>query len=92
MKGHFLPTSLPTCVLVPSFGLQGMVWGKLLFFLILILAVLGLHCCVQAFSSCAEWGLLPSWVGLSLQWLLLLWSTDSRVCGLQLLLIVCAWA
>ena len=22
------------------------------------LAVLGLHCCVQAFSSCGEWGLL----------------------------------
>ena len=24
----------------------------------LFLAVLGLHCCVQAFSSCGEWGLL----------------------------------
>ena len=29
------------------------------FFLIyLFLAALGLHCCVQAFSSCGEWGLL----------------------------------
>ena len=25
---------------------------------ILFLAVLGLHCCAQAFSSCGEWGLL----------------------------------
>ena len=24
----------------------------------LFLAVLGLHCCVRAFSSCSEWGLL----------------------------------
>ena len=24
----------------------------------LFLAVLGLHCCVWAFSSCGEWGLL----------------------------------
>ena len=26
----------------------------------LILAMLGLHCCVWAFSSCSEWGLLSS--------------------------------
>ena len=26
--------------------------------LILFLAALGLHCCVWAFSSCSEWGLL----------------------------------
>ena len=25
---------------------------------LLFLAALGLHCCVQAFSSCSEWGLL----------------------------------
>ena len=25
---------------------------------ILFLAVLGLHCCARAFSSCSEWGLL----------------------------------
>ena len=27
-------------------------------FIYLFLAVLGLRCCVQAFSSCGEWGLL----------------------------------
>ena len=29
-----------------------------LFYLFLFLAVLGLRCCVWAFSSCGEWGLL----------------------------------
>ena len=28
------------------------------FFNLFILAALGLRCCAQAFSSCAEWGLL----------------------------------
>ena len=37
--------------------------GRFFFFLInlfiyLFLAALGLHCCVRAFSSCGEWGLL----------------------------------
>ena len=27
-------------------------------FIYLLMAVLGLHCCAQAFSSCGEWGLL----------------------------------
>ena len=27
-------------------------------FIYLFMAVLGLHCCVRAFSSCGEWGLL----------------------------------
>ena len=27
---------------------------------IFILAMLGLHCCARAFSSCSEWGLLSS--------------------------------
>ena len=27
-------------------------------FIYLFMAVLGLHCCVRAFSSCSEWGLL----------------------------------
>ena len=31
------------------------------FFLLLFWAVLGLHCYMQAFSSCGEWGLLSSW-------------------------------
>ena len=30
----------------------------LLFFYFYFLAALGLHCCVQAFSSCSKWGLL----------------------------------
>ena len=29
-----------------------------LFIYLLFLAVLGLHCCVRASSSCGEWGLL----------------------------------
>ena len=29
-------------------------------FIYLFMAVLGLHCCAQAFSSCGEWGLLPT--------------------------------
>ena len=29
-------------------------------FIYLFIAVLGLHCCAQAFSSCGEWGLLPT--------------------------------
>ena len=43
------------------------------------MTVLGLHCFVQAFTSCGEWGLL--FLGcsrFSLRWLLLLWSTGSR--------------
>ena len=31
---------------------------KINLFNLFILAVLGLHCCAQAFSSCSEWGLL----------------------------------
>ena len=31
---------------------------KINLFIYLFLAVLGLHCCVQPFSSCGEWGLL----------------------------------
>ena len=40
-------------------------------YLYLFLAVLGLHCCMQAFSSCSEWGILCcgsqpyNWGGLS---------------------------
>ena len=30
----------------------------LFYLFIYLLAVLGLRCCVQAFSSCSEWGLL----------------------------------
>jgi len=59
---------------------------------ILFLAAMGLHCgalplccSAQAFSRCDEQGLLSNcgvWASL-LQWLFLLWSTGSRVLGLQ---------
>ena len=40
----------------------------------------GLHCCMQAFSSCSKQGYpLVAMQGLLLAWLLLLWSTS----GLQ---------
>ena len=46
------------------------------------MAVLGLHGCAQAFSSCSKQGLLLLlWVGFSLQRLLLLQSTGSRHVG-----------
>ena len=31
---------------------------NLFYFIYLFLAALGLRCCMQAFSSCGEWGLL----------------------------------
>ena len=46
------------------------------------LAVLGLRCCVRAFSSCGEREILSLWcTGFSLWWLLLLWSTGCRCAG-----------
>ena len=51
-------------------------------FIYLFLAALGLRCCVWAFSSCGERGLLFVVVhGLLLQWLLLMQSTSSRHVG-----------
>ena len=44
-----------------------------------IVAALGLGCCTQTFSRWGEQGRM----GFSLWWLLLLWSTGSRVRGLQ---------
>ena len=32
--------------------------NKFIYFIYLSLAALGLRCCVRAFSSCGEWGLL----------------------------------
>ena len=58
------------------------------------MAVLGLCCCAQAFSSCGEWGYSSLWcTGFSLQWLLLLRSTGSRQagfssCGMQVSVVV----
>ena len=51
------------------------------FIFYLFLAVLGLRCCVRAFSSCGERGLLFVVVLFSLRWLLLLRSTGSRRAG-----------
>ena len=54
-----------------------------IYLIYLFLAVLGLCCCVQAFSSCSESGGYSSlWcAGFSLRWLLLLRSTGSRCAG-----------
>ena len=55
-----------------------------IYFIYLFLAVLGLHCCTQAFSSCGERGshcTSLQCAGFSLQWLLLLWSAGSRHAG-----------
>ena len=32
--------------------------NKFIYFIYLLLATLGLRCCVRAFSGCSEWGLL----------------------------------
>ena len=32
--------------------------GWFVFYIFIYLAVLDLHCCAQAFSSCGEWGLV----------------------------------
>ena len=62
------------------YGLLGLFFVFLFFHL--FLAMLGLCCCARAFSSCGELGLLFVVVcGLSLWWLLLLWSTGSRRAG-----------
>ena len=73
-----------TFVLTISIPLYSSHFFLLLLLLIyLFLAVLGLHCCARAFSSCSERGLLFVAVhGLfSLQWLLLLQSRGSRHAG-----------
>ena len=64
----------------------------------LFLSALGLGGCAQAFSGCREQGLLFSWrtIDFLLQWLLLLWSTGSRVqglssCGIQAYLPLGMW-
>ena len=57
----------------------------LFIFNLLFLAVLGLHCYTQAFSSCGKWGLLSSWGAQAshLWYFLLLQSMGFRVFGLQ---------
>ena len=57
-------------------------WARCFLFFNLFLAVLGLHCCLWAFSSCGERGLLfLRRMGFSLWWLFVLRSTGSRLTG-----------
>ena len=49
----------------------------------LFLAVLGLHCCSQAFSSCGDYSTELQCTGFSFQWLFLLWSISSRLMDLS---------
>ena len=55
---------------------------KWVFMCLLFLAAQCLHCCMRAFSSCSEQGLLfiAVW-GFSLRWLLFLWGTGLRHTG-----------
>ena len=50
-----------------------------IYFIYLFLAVLGLHCCARAFSSCGEWGLPSSCSARTFHFILcLLQSIDCR--------------
>ena len=50
-----------------------------IYFIYLFLAVLGLHCCAKAFSSCGEWGLHSSCSARTFHFILcLLQSIDCR--------------
>ena len=60
--------------------------GECCYFLktIYLLTVLSLCCCVGFSLAVASRGSsLLQWIGFSLQWLLLLWSVGSGVCGLS---------
>ena len=49
-----------------------------------ILAALGLHGCLKAFSSCSDQGLLSfQCMGFSLRWLFFLSNVGSRACEFQ---------
>ena len=69
---HSLPDFSSLGFYLPIFFLN-----KFIYFIYLFLAVLGLCCCVRAFSSCGEWGLLF----VAVRWLLLLQGTGSRRAG-----------
>ena len=69
-------------------GMEGMgayqltcLWAQFLFPFNLFLAALDLCCCMRAFSSCGEQGLLSRCSGFSLWWLPLLGSKGSRCVG-----------
>ena len=57
----------------------------LFFFKLYFLAVAGLHCCTQAFSSCSAWDF-------SLQWLLLLQSPQASVVAVRRFSSCGSWA
>ena len=51
------------CRTFPFFSFTGISGSENLFFFFnsfIFLVALGLHCCMQSFSSCGEWGLLSS--------------------------------
>ena len=53
-----------SCRTFPFFSFTGISGSENLFFFFfnpfIFLVALGLHCCMQSFSSCGEWGLLSS--------------------------------
>ena len=64
------------------FWVVGFFFKILCIFYLVIGIALCLHCCLQIFSNCGEWGILFLAVhGPLLRWLLLLQSTGSRCVG-----------
>ena len=58
--------------------------GWFVFLIFIYLAVLDLHCCAQAFSSCSKWGLvLVAVCGLLLVVVSLVAEHRLQACGLQ---------
>ena len=77
LEGGFSTTGPPG----KSPTLSGLFFFPPNLFIYIFLAVLGLHRCVRASSSCGEWGggYSSLWcAGFSLRWLLLLQTTGSR--------------
>ena len=52
------PLTIITRCILPSLSVLSIFCTFLKFYLFLLLAALGLHCCTRAFSSCGERGLL----------------------------------
>ena len=57
--GHMGSSQTRDQTRIPCIGTW--IFFLLIYLISLVLAVLGLHCCKRAFSSCGEWGLLSSW-------------------------------
>ena len=58
MLNHSIDIHMPFFLIFIYLGCAGSFFFFNLFVLFLFLAVLGLHCCARAFSSCGERGLL----------------------------------